>query len=377
MSLAWGRPIQNTDGSFFATETAADELIGGGYIVYRALAGRGPFEPIAILPELGSETTSTYTDPAGTATSVYLVRAFDRFGTLGDESRRVSPGFPYPDLVRGVDAFASDSAGTIRVVWSPEPEAAGGYRIFRSRFRDRAFSALADVPPTASFYSDGTESLEIGGTYWYRVAPLSNDQDGVRIQGALSAPAVAVPGPSSGVFYLEAEDARVAIAGGSEAAFARIFRKGFHDGFSADGARVFETTPGVVPGTTTVTLRWTEDLATDGSATPDFRRYEAFLLAVRDDRSPRLDALLQAEGSLAGAAAGDGRLGLDLHTTQFGTPPVPTMFSLGDIVFEDQNRGFGVPTPETIALTFTWQDPNPLLVGDGVLVVDGVLLVRR
>lgn len=375
--LGWGRPIQNTDGSFFGTASVADDLIGGGYVVYRAESARAPFEPIGIIENLGSEVTSTYLDPAGTPTHVYMVRAFDRHGTLGDESRRVSAGQALPDLVRGVDAFASTSARSILLSWSPELGATGGYRIFRSRHRDRGFTAIADVPPQVLGFTDGIEDLQILGTFYYRVAPLSLDEDLRVVTGALSAPAAACPGPSDQVFTFEAEDALFLVGAASSGTVTSVERIALPPPWNPSGAIRIGFAPGAPPGASTFTLRWTQELVVTG---PGFnpRNFEVFLRVVEDSRAPVVDVLAVADGALTGASAADGRLGLSLFAPRFGFPPIPTMVRIGDIALDDQNRlPGGAPVAETISLTFTLQGLPPGIVGAGTLVIDGLVLVGR
>jgi hypothetical protein len=376
VTLSWGRPIQRSDGSFFDTDSDADEMIGGGYVVYRGTLGRGVFEPVTILENLGSEVVSTWTDPEGTVEHTYMVRAFDRTGALGFESRRISGGaVDLPDLVRGVDAFASTEAQQILVNWSPDSLATGGYRVFRSRRRDGGYVNLGDVPPTLAGFVDGAD-VAIGESWWYRVAPLTSDGDGRLIRGALSSPAVATPGPSAHIFYLEAEDAAF-VVGMTSAGQVTAERKGQARPFSGRGALEVAYTDTAVPGQTTFTLRWVVDFLTDAQVPIRPEAYDVDLLVRRDDRAPTIDVAFANPLATNLQAAADARLGLELFDERFGTPPRPTMERIGNVAFEDRGAVVGTPAPETVELTVTLQAPDPRLTGNPRLLIDGVVLVQR
>lgn len=376
VTLSWGRPLQRSDGTFFDTGSEDDEMLGGGYVVYRGVLGRGVFEPVAVLENLGSEVVSTWTDPEGGVDHTYMVRAFDRSGALSFESRRVSGGgVDLPDLVRGVDAFASTEAQQILISWSPDSLATGGYRVFRSRRRDGGYENLGDVSPTLAGYVDGAD-VAIGESWWYRVAPLTLDADNRLIRGALSSPALATPGPSAHVFYLEAEDASF-VVGPASAGDVSALRKSFGRPFSGRGALEVSYAATATPGMTTFTLRWVVDFLTDAQVPLRPEAFDVDLLVRRDDRSPTIDVAFSNPLATNLQAAADARLGLELYAERFGTPPRPTMERVGNVAFEDRGAVVGSPAPETVELTVTLQTSDPRLTGDRRLLIDGVVLVQR
>ena len=377
VTMTWGRPIQNSDGSFFDTRSASDDLIGGGTIVYRGELGRDSFEPIAILEETGSEVSHSYTDPDGTLDSVYMVRAFDRYGTLGFESRRISGGaLQLPDLVRGLDAFASTSGGLVQLTWTPDSRATGGYRVFRSRSRDRGYMPLADLPPTVGFMTDGS-ALAVGDTLFYRVAPLTADADLRLIQGALGSPATATPGPSDGVFHLEAEDAQVIVGPTSAAGFTAFQRRGLARPWSGRGGLEVTYSNQAQADATTFTLRWVVDVNASAANPILPRQYEIRLGVREDDRAPTIDAAFVAVGSVLGNGAAELRRGIELFEDRFGTPENPTMVRVGSLAVEDFNIGGGLPVAEVFELTVTLRPSDPRMQGDGRLLIDDIVLVEQ
>lgn len=377
VTIQWGRPTENTDGSLLIDPGGLeDELVGGGFVVYRSDAPEGPYEPVGILEQIGSENTFTYTDPYGVTENFYAVRAFDRFGTLSDESRRLSAGTTIlPDVIRGVDAFASTSFGTISVSWDLEPTALSGYRVFRSTRRDRGFVQISgNLPPTQNFFQDGVASLEVGRTFYYRVAGLALDGDsGEILPGALSDPVPAIAGPSDGIFYLEAEDATVVAA--SAGSFAAVARQGFPRPFSDRGALFVDMAAAAVPDgfTTFLELEWSVEIDASGPVgTPG--TYDVILRTIRNSSSGIYDVRLQDQ--FTGAVAQ--RNGVDFFTDDFGFPPRLSDTFLGQVSIVDADVVGGNPVNETLRLRLGYQGFNPgVAQGNGELFIDGIVLVRR
>lgn len=374
VTIRWGRPTENTDGSLLLPP-ALDDLVGGGFIVFRSLTPEGDFEPIGILENVGSETTFTYTDPRGSDLHFYMVRAFDRLGTLSDDSRHLGVGGTIvPDVIRGVDAFASTSFGTISVSWDLDPTAVSGYRVFRSTRRDRGYVQISgNLPPTQNFFQDGIALLQTGQTFFYRVAGLSQLPSGEIIQGALSDPVPAVAGPSDGVFYLAAEDATViSITAG---AFAQVTRQAFPFPFDNLGTLFLRMAPGAIPNgaVTFLELEWFEEIdATGPTGTP--RAYDVLLRTIRNANSGIFDVRVQ--DFFTGATAQ--RNGVDFFTDDFGFPPRQSNLFLGQIVVVDADTVGGNPVRERIRLRLSYEGFNPAVAaGNGELFVDGLVLVRR
>lgn len=390
VTLAWGRPIQNTDGSFFQTEGADDDLIGGGFVIYRSKAARGPFEPLDLLEVVGSETSFTYTDPRGGVGDVYQVRAYDRFGGLGDPSRVVSPGIEsMPDLVQNLDAFASANGDSIVVTWDPEPLAVGGYRVLRSTRLSGGFTLLAELPPEVTALTDPVAAEDFGTTFYYRVAPLFPDLDGVEVAGAPSPPAAAVAGPTDGVFFVQFEDAQVRQVGGVAGDLGEAVREGAPAPFSGKARLRLSFTDQAQVGATQVEFLWNTEVASDGTAADPsspladpnqtflYQSYDAYLRVVRDERAPRVDLALEVRNSANPFQARLGVNALELAGQEFGSPRRTTMVPLGALVFEDQNKGTGTSIPEPLAMTLTFQGADSRLAGDPTLLLDALVLVRR
>lgn len=375
VTFQWGRPIENTDGSLLVTPGGQDDLVGGGFLVTRSDNPEGPYEPVGILEDIGSQTSFTFTDPEGTTEHFYVVRAFDRLGTLSNESRRLPAGSTVlPDVIRGVDAFASTSFSTVSVTWDLEPTALSGYRVFRSTRRDRGYVQISgQLPPTQNFFQDGLALLQTGKTFFYKVAGLAQVAGGEILQGALSDPAPAVGGPSDGVFYLEAEDATVIAA--SPGAFASVTRQGFHRPFSDRGALFVDLAAGAVPNglTTFLELEWSVEIDASGPAGAP-GAYDVVLRVIRNQNAGIFDVRVQ--DFVTGAVAQ--RTGLDFFTLDSGFPARVTEIFLGQITIIDADFVGGNPVNETIRLRLGYEGFNPAVAqGNGELFLDGIALVRR
>lgn len=376
VTIQWGRPTQNTDGSLLLdTGNNEDDLNGGGFVIARSNNPEGPYQPVGILEDVGGEGSFTFTDPQGTSEHFYVVRAFDRFGTLSEESRRLPAGSTIlPDVIRGVDAFASTSFRTISVNWDLDPLSISGYRVFRSTRRDTGYVQISgNLPPTQNFFQDGVSLLETGQTFFYRVAGLAQVSGGEILQGALSDPAPAVAGPSDGVFYLEAEDATILAA--TAGAFSTVARQGFPAPFSNRGLLFVDMAGAAVPDgfTTFLDLQWSVEIDASGpSGAPG--TYDVLLRVIRNQNAGIFDVRVQ--DAVTGAIAQ--RNALDFFTTDFAFPPrVETIF-LGQITILDADFVGGNPVNETINMRLAYQGFNPgVAQGNGELFVDGLVLVRR
>lgn len=377
VTLRWGRPTENTDGTVLLAATGSDDLVGGGFIVFRAEAPQGNYEPVGILENIGSETSFTFTDPQGSDQHFYTVRAFDRLGTLSAESRRLAAGATVvPDVIREVDAFASASFSTISLNWDLDPTSLSGYRVFRSTRRDRGYVAISgQLPPTQNFFQDGVAFLETGKTFFYKVAGLAQLGTGEIIEGSLSDPAPAVAGPTDGVFYLEAEDANV--IGGVGGNFDAVARRGAPAPFSGNGVLFIDPSAIAIPDAniTILTLQWNVDLDADGGPSGP-KNYDVLLRVIRNDRSGIFTATLQQPPPGTGALTR--RVGFDFFTNDAGFPARVESIPMGRLSIIDQDNFGGNPTTETIQLTLGYAGFNPGVVGgNGELFVDGVVLVRR
>jgi hypothetical protein len=193
----------------------------------------------------------------------------------------------------------------------------------------------------------------------------------------LSSPAAATPGPSAGRYFLEAEDARVLVA--SPASFGVIQRKVLPAPWSGAGALEINYSNQATQGQTVFALRWDMEIATDNSVPARGQGYDAFLLVRRDNTAPEVDLEVEAVNSSLGGGAPvvQGRNQVPLFADRFGTPSHPTMVPIGNLAFGDLNVGGPVAVGEVIDLVFTLRAFDPLMQGDGHLLIDGLVLLRR
>ncbi len=375
VTIRWGRPTENTDGSVLLAGGGSDDLVGGGFVVFRAEAPDGNYVPVGVIDQIGSEATFSFTDPEGTDRHFYTVRAFDRLGTISAESRRLSAGATVvPDVIRGIDAFASVSPGTINVSWDLEPTANAGYRLFRSLRRELGFEPIAGIlPPTQNAFQDGIALLQTGETFFYQVAGLTRLTDGRLVEGSRSEVAPATPGPSANVFYLEAEDATITAA--TLGAFTAVVRQGFPEPFSGKGTLFVDPAPAAVPdgNITFLVLQWSIEIDASGP-TGSPRVFDVLLRTIRNQNSGIFDVAVQHP--FTGALVR--RNGTDFFTDDFAFPPRVSTRFLGQIAVVDEDVVGGNPINETIQLTLGYQGFNPgVAAGNGELFLDGLVLVGR
>lgn len=382
VTLSWGRPTENTDGTVLGVNGIPDDLLQGGYILYRSRRANGRYFPVGIVETAGSELNFTFTDPQGTAADFYTVRAFDQTGTLSADGRRVAagPSPVVPNVVRGVDAFASTSTGQILVQWTLEATATAGYRVYRSDDLDRGFRPISGVlPPLVNFFTDSSTDLVVGKTFYYKVAGVATDGTGAVLEGNQSVAAAAVPGPSDGVFYLEAENATV-IAFSAAADFDATSRQAFPEPFSALGTLFVDPSVVAVPGASFLTLQWSKEIDASGPA-GGARTYDVFLSSIRNSSGGIFD--LQINEPVQDVPVGTSGAflavtGKDFFSSQFGFPPQPTLDRIGTITIRDEDLIGGMPTNETINMTLTYQGFNPgVAAGNGELFLDALIFVRR
>lgn len=375
VTLSWGRPTENSDGSLIGANGNPDDLQQGGFIVYRSRRAEGRYFPVGIIETAGSELTYTFHDPQGTAADFYTVRAFDDMGTLSAQSRRVSAGggAVVPDVVRGVDAFASTSPGQVLVQWILEPSATEGYRVYRSEDPDEGFRPISGVlPPAVNFFTDSSPELTLGKTFYYRVAGVSKDSSGAVLEGNASVSAPAVAGPSDGVFTLEVENATV-IQFSNALDFDALSRQAFPEPFSALGALFIDPSAQAVPGATQVTFQWSKEIDASGPG-GGARSYDVYISAIRNSSAGIFDLVISEPLQPGAVVTAAGR---DFFSSQFGFPPRPTVERIGTLTIGDDGP-VGVPTNETITLQLTYQGFNPgLAAGNGELFFDAVILVRQ
>lgn len=383
VTISWGRPTENTDGSILGFRGTLDDLQQGGYIVYRSRKVDGRYFPVGIVEIAGDELVTTFLDPQGTPADFYTVRAFDDRGNLSAQSRRISAStnVAVPDVVRGVDAFASTAEGQILVQWVLEPTATTGYRVYRSDRLDGGYRPVSGVlPPTVTFFTDSSSDLTLGRTLYYKVAGVAADTQGALLEGNASVAAPAVSGPTDGVFRLEAEDATV-LQVSSPLDFDATSRQGFPDPFSGQGALFIDPSVTAVAGVARLVLQWSLEIDASGGAAGGARTYDVYISSIRNSSAGIFDMRVREsvqdnpEGTTGAILQVQAK---DFFTSQFGFPPRPTLERLGSITFTDSDLGGGIPTNEQIDLTLVYQGFNPgIAAGNGELFLDALILVRR
>ncbi|MBI4871374.1 MAG: fibronectin type III domain-containing protein [Candidatus Riflebacteria bacterium] len=377
--LSFGRPTQNTDGSLIGGGFN-DDLVGGGFVIYRGKAAQGSFMPVGVIENIGNEITFTFTDGNGTALDFYYVCAFDNSGNLSQPSDIVSVQNFVPAAPQNVDAFAGNSFGSVIVTWRLSAQAVDGYRVYRSEERDRGYREISGLlANTINTYTDTSLAIP-GKTLYYKVAAEANG-----LLGSPSAPAAAVPGPDSGVFYLNAEDAAIVgisnIADFTQVNGGGIIREAFPAPFIGNGVLLIRPSSTAVSGVAFLTLEWKTEIDATGFVPQQiFRSYDVYLVSVRNSASGIFDMALDEPNTGSNSIGPELSLtGKDFFQQNFGFPPTPTIERLGSISFSDE--GAGLPNPgveETLRLGVRYQGFNPAIArGRGELIVDALILVRR
>jgi fibronectin type 3 domain-containing protein len=376
VSMQWGRPTENTDGSLIPGSGGTNDLVGGGFIIYRGTSLYGSFRPVGILENIGTEITYSYTDPYGTTSHYYYVKAFDNSGNLSSVSAVIAANLTVqvPKMVQDVDAFASVTEGAIKITWTLESSATSGYRIYRSENRDYGYQPLSGVmPATLNWYTDAGSGLSLGETYWYKVSGVSTTSGGEMLEGSPSTSAPATPGPSDGVFYLEAEDATI-VQYSSSTDWQALSRQAFPDPFHGRGALYMYPSSTAVPGTAFATLQWSMEIDAAGPG-GSVHTYDVYMSVVRNSSAGIFDLFIQEP--VAGTSV-ISRNGFDFYRSSFGYPPQNELIFLGQLNFVDADFVGGSPTNETINCRVGYQGANPAVAaGNGELFFDGLVLVRK
>lgn len=376
IQLTWGKPTQNTDGTVIGQNNLPNDLVGGGYLIKRGKSFEGEFRVVGILEETGSEIGFSYLDPFGTASDFYTVTVFDVTGNESANSDVVSVNNFVPAMVQGVDAFASSSVGSIVVIWNASAQAVDGYRVYRSQQRDSGYQDISGLlPNTVTTFTDADGSLQIGGTYFYKVQPEAAGR-----RGALSPPAAATPGPSSGIFYLEGEDATVSVNDPTH--FSALNRQAFPAPFSANGVLFIQASNASIPNVSFVQMDWSQDIDATRSITPIVRSYDVFMITIRNSSSGIFGIAL---GELLAATLAPPFNSPPLQVTSkdffrsvFGFPPTPSVERIGAIAFPDTSSTPPNGPNENIRMTLTYQGFNPAVAqGVGELFIDAIVLLRR
>jgi fibronectin type 3 domain-containing protein len=374
--ISWGRPTQNTDGSVIGQNNLPNDLVGGGFIIKRGRSFEGEFRPVGILENVGSEIGFSYLDPFGTAGDFYLITVFDVTGNESSPSDIVSVNNFVPNMPQGVDAFASSSVGNIVVTWNANAGAVDGYRVYRSTNRDSGYQDISGLlPNTVTTFTDADGSLQIGETYFYKVQAEAAGR-----RGALSPPAAATPGPSSGIFYLEAEDATATVNDALH--FSALTRQGFHDPFSGNGVLFIQASNNAIPNVSFVQLDWSQDIDATRSITPIVRTYDTFLISIRNSSSGifgiAFGELLAATVQPPFTCPPLQITSKDFFKSVFGFPPTPTVERVGSICFADASSFPPNGPNENLRMTLTYQGFNPAVAqGVGEVFIDAVVLLRR
>ncbi len=378
--ITFGRPTQNTDGTLIGPSGGIDDLVGGGFIIFRGSSAQGAYQPVGIIENIGNEITFSFTDRNGTAPDFYFVEAFDNTGNRSKPSDVVSVQNFVPRAPQGVDAFAGNTLGSVIVTWRLSAEAVDGYRVFRSEERNKGFRDISGLlSNTINSFTD-TSADPVGKTFYYTVASESNGN-----LGSQSPPAASTPGPESGIFYLNAEDAAVVgISNTTDFAQAQggiILRQAFPAPFFGNGVLLVRPSTTAIAGVAFLTLQWSQEIDATGFVPQQiFRTYDVYLVSVRNSASGIYDLAL--DNPVTGSNAIGPELsvtGKDFFRQNFGFPPTQSIERLGSISFSD--AGPGLPNPgvaETLQLGVRYQGFNPAIAqGRGEVILDSLILVRR
>lgn len=209
VQIQFSRPTSNTDGTIIADN---DDIVSGGYIIYRSSVLLSEYKIIGIIENPGSQPNVSFFDPWGTETHYYKVRIGDNFGNLSDASDivSISSNVP-PPTVKSLNATSGQGFGSIEIAWSESVSQGQGidsYSVYRSESLNHGFAPIAhnvvDQDPDPNFfkYTDTSAALNIGTTYYYKVAAIKSS-----LESSLSAATAARPGPANGIRSLEGENA--------------------------------------------------------------------------------------------------------------------------------------------------------------------------
>lgn len=393
--IRWGRPTQNTNGTVMGQDVT-DDLPGGGYIVERSEGTTREYLPVAILQNEGAANNVDFVDARGGSHHHYAVRAFDLQGSLSARSAVVStsPEIPLPRPLRRVDAFAGIDANSVAVAWDPEFSADQGYRVYRGNSSDGEFRPISNfLDPADTLFTDKDSTLQLGRTYWYKVAGVTRGEDGLFLEGP---PSVAVPatvGPSDGIYCLSAENARIYFQSGTASTdWTALQRVAFPDPFWGRGVLYLDPSDSALAGISAVVLRW--DLELDASAPeegqpgPPVYTYDVWVSAVRNPAAGIFDLGLCEPNQQSGIWPAQlpiwpaeyplRKPGTDFHWESSGFPPRADHRHLGTIQIRNNDNLGSNPVMETLLMYVGYQGFHPsVILGNGELFLDEVILVRR
>ena len=376
VSMKWGRPKENTDGSLILGNGGTNDLEGGGFLIFRGSSLDNDFIPVGILEDIGTELTYSYTDPTGTTNNYYYVVAYDNSSNESAKSTVLSadPTVQVPKMIDNVNAFASTTEGAITITWNLDSIATSGYRIYRSERRDGGYEPLTGtLPPTKNTFTDTGSGLDIGRTYWYKVAGVGTTLGSVVLEGSPSTAAPATPGPTDGIFYLEAEDATVIHYSNSND-WDSLSRRALPDPFHGKGILYIDPSATAVPGTAFTTLQWSKEIDRNGPG-GSVQTYDVYISVIRNSSSGIFDLFIQEPISGTSVIT---RNGFDFFRSSVGFPPQQELIFLGQMNFTDDDFVGSNPTSETINCRLGYQESNPSVVsGNGELLFDGLVLVRK
>jgi hypothetical protein len=163
-----GLAISQSSPGFSLTWTQSSDPDVLGYIVYRAPAEEGPFTRISGPIALSS---TSFKDPDGLASSVYMVRAL-KLETAGSGSYyNLSQGIfarPYPLPDAPSDFKASATASGVTVTWRDNAINESGFYLYRKVEPAGAIERIASVGPNVSTFQD--MSVAAGVSYSYTIS---------------------------------------------------------------------------------------------------------------------------------------------------------------------------------------------------------------
>jgi len=376
VSMKWGRPTENTDGSLIPGTGGTNDLKGGGFLIFRGSSLDDNFLPVGILEDIGTELTYSYTDPSGTINDYYYVVAYDNSGNQSARStlRAADSTIQVPQMIENVKALASTTEGAINITWTLDPIATIGYRIYRSGRRDGGYEQISGtLSATTNTFTDTDSELDIGKTYWYKVAGVGTTSDSTVLEGSPSTAAPATPGPTDGIFYLEAEDATI-IQYSSSSDWDSLSRQALPDPFHGNGMLLVAPSAAAVPGVAFTTLQWSKEIDASGPGGA-VQTYDVFLSVIRNSSSAIFDLYIQEPISGTSAIS---KNSFDFYLSGYGFPSQQKLIFLGQLNFTDEDFIGGNPTNETINCRLGYQGTNPAVVaGEGKLLFDGLVLVRK
>jgi hypothetical protein len=192
-------PPSNFSGSFSSGATlswaaSADQNIAG-YYVYRATSDAGPFVRISSTPVAGT----SFNDPAGTISSVYMVRAL-KLETSGSGT--------YYNLSQGVftrlanvPAAPSNLSGSMQgtsvaLTWQDNSADETGFRVYRKQ-PGGSYTLLVTTAPNTLNYVDTTPPA---GTNIYALAAFNNAGE-----SSWSSPVTVVPASSASATFVRSD----------------------------------------------------------------------------------------------------------------------------------------------------------------------------